>query len=407
MEGGMGRITAETLVDVYQDALKRCAPERLVGETIARLGLEDGDTDVLAIGKCGGRLFDGAATSLHIRSSLVCVPAGYPRPTHRAEVIEGTHPHIGPESFAAGRRAEEFVRSSGRHLLFLISGGGSASLESPLRPWFSEDDVSHANAMLVRSALSIERINTARKHLSAIKGGRLALLAERSTTLIYSDVAAGNEREVASGPSVADHTTNEDAAAVLKTIDDSQCRALGERLLDRDLPDTPKSLPHASAHLIADNRTLLAAAAEIAGATIIEREFNEEVEAVADSLHQTLRIVPAGTIVIAGGEPVVRVSGSGRGGRCTELAVRFARRCADDPLGEVHALFASSDGLDGNSGIAGVVLSCDRQFRLDQGAYDRAVAGSDTLALAGQIGRPVRIPPTGNNLRDIFMMARY
>jgi hydroxypyruvate reductase len=407
MEAAMSRITAATLVDVYQGALERCAPERLVRETIAGLGLADGVVDVVAIGKCAGRLFDGAATSLDVRSSLVCVPAGYPRPTHPAEVMEGTHPQVGPESFAAGRRAEEFVRHSDRHLLFLVSGGGSASVELPLRPWFDEDDLSHANAMLVRSALNIERINTARKHLSAIKGGRLALLAERSTTLIYSDVAADNEHEVASGPSVPDRTTNEEAAAVLQTVDDSRCRSLAERLLDRAVPDTPKVLPRASAHLIADNRTLLGSAGELAGAAIIDREFNDHVEAVAESLHRELRNAPAGTIVIAGGEPVVRVSGRGRGGRCTELAVRFARRCAADPLGEVHALFASSDGLDGNSGIAGVVMSWDRRFRLDRAAFERAVAGSDTLALAIEIGQPIRIPPTGNNLRDIFMMARY
>jgi glycerate-2-kinase len=253
--------------------------------------------------------------------------------------------------------------------------------------------------VLLRSGLSIEQMNTARKHLSAIKGGRLGALARSSSTWIYSDVSKGNEPHVGSGPTVPDSTTNEDAARVLESLGG----ALAGRLRDPAVPETPKTIPFARWSVIAGNETLVSAAAAVSGFPIAAGELNDDVEMVARMLHRQMAGTPA---FVAGGEPTVAVRGEGRGGRCCELALRFARLCIREPVGEVHALFAASDGLDGNSECAGFAVSIDGGSRLDEDAFQAALARSDSYALATTVGRPLLIPPTGNNLRDLFIVAR-
>src|SRR5207244_4381616 len=103
-------------------------------------------------------------------------------------------------------------------ILFLISGGGSACVEQPLKPWFGERDLIDVNDKLVASGLKIGDINCVRKHLSAIKGGRLAARVKRSVTLVYSDVSTGALADVASGPTIADATTKDDAIAIVRKL---------------------------------------------------------------------------------------------------------------------------------------------------------------------------------------------
>jgi hydroxypyruvate reductase len=155
--------------------------------------------------------------------------------------------------------------------------------------------------------------------------------------------------------------------------------------------------------VIADNSTLVRAAAEIAGWEVMDEPLNDDVDDAARLLHARLQ---RSVSFVAGGEPTVIVRGAGRGGRCSELAVRFARLCIREGPRDVQALFASSDGVDGNSGCAGFVVSIGRQSELDEGAFRSAIARSDTYSLAASIGEPVLIPPTGNNLRDLFIVAR-
>jgi hydroxypyruvate reductase len=150
--------------------------------------------------------------------------------------------------------------------------------------------------------------------------------------------------------------------------------------------------------LIADNSTLTGAAAAIVGknAIVIGEQLEGDVRDVARILNERAR---PGKILVAGGEPTVAVKGSGRGGRCSELAVHFARISGDE------ALFASSDGVDGNSGAAGVVLPHRGVAELPRG-WEAALEASDSMSVITQIGEPIMITPTGNNLRDLFLVAR-
>ena len=339
---------------IYLTTLERCAPETLVRQVVD----ENLARNVVAIGKCAGALLDGVAAVLDIEAAFVAIPEGYKLPRTNAEIHIGGHPNMTRASFEAGRALLDFVDAHD-DILFLVSGGGSACVEVPLAP-HSEEELIAANARLVASGLRIGEINAERKKLSAIKGGRLGKRVRgRAVTLVYSDVATGNLTDVASGPS------------------------------DRDL------------RLIADNDTLTATAAALIGERAVrwDGQIECDVAEAATLLARRIDAMRGGEILVAGGEPTVMVRGDGRGGRCSELAVRFAMESA------CEALFASSDGVDGNSGVAGVYLP----GRLEAGGpadWKSALQVSDSFRVVAQVGEPIMIAPTGNNLRDLFLVAR-
>ena len=393
------------LESIYRKTMERCRPETLVRDACHQIDALP--RTVVAIGKAAGALLDGVASIHRIEAAMAVVPHGYREPSYREGVViaHGGHPRIDGTSLYAGDAVTRFVESAG-DLLFLISGGGSACVEKPLEPWFTPADLIEVNARLIDSGLPIASINTVRKHLSAIKGGRLGgRVRGRAITLIHSDVSSGAAGDVASGPTTPDTTTNTDAAAILERI--GGCDRIVTRLRDEALPETVKRLQRAEWRVIADNATLTEAAAQVAAADgwrVVR--YGAQIEtgvqtAAADLARRALQL-ERGEILIAGGEPAVAVRGNGKGGRCMELAVRFAMAM------EGHAgfavLFASSDGVDGNSGAAGAVI--DRfPVSVDQASRD-ALERSDSLTAVARTGRPFIIPPTGNNLRDLYLVAR-
>jgi glycerate 2-kinase len=347
---------------IYAETLRRCAPDVLVRQFVT----PDLPRNIVAIGKCAASLLDGFAAAVPIESAFAAVPAGYPLPRTPAVVMQGGHPQMDSSSFRAGEELVRFVEAH-EDITFLISGGGSACVEVPLTP-LSEDHLIRENARLIASGLPIADINAARKQSSAIKGGRLAeRVRGRHVTLVYSDVASGDLASVASGPSIS-----RDSIAIL----------------------------------IADNETLTSTAASLvrehkhhpvqwAG------QLESAVDTAARDLARRAAALDRNEVLIAGGEPTVVVHGAGRGGRCSEMAVRFALATNEQHL---TALFASSDGVDGSSGAAGFRL--DFPVPLDRSRAEAALAASDSAGTASQIGRPIIIPPTGNNLRDLYLVAR-
>jgi len=336
------------LESIYLQTLERCRPERLIQVP------DDAPRNVVAIGKCAAALFKGVRD---FRDALVIVPEGYPRVDH-VECLIGGHPDLTPDSFAAGKRLLEFVDEHD-DILFLISGGGSACVEWPL-DGHTPEELTRINHELVASGRSIGEINAERRKYSAIKGGRLGdRVRGQCMALIYSDVSTGKLGDVASGP-------------VLKNM-----------------------------HLIADNSTLVDTAAEIAGNAIVWREQIEcDVQEAAERLARAARELQPHQILVAGGEPTVEHKGDGKGGRCCELAARFALQ----QVADVEALFGSSDGVDGNSGIAAAVVRANAP--VDRHRIESELAASNSLAVVEMLGRAIMIPPTGNNLRDLVLLAR-
>ena len=374
------------LEQIYLETLKRCAPERL----IQKVWRDDFPRTVVAIGKCAGALRDG----IDCDDAFVVIPEGYRKPEKPARVVIGGHPQYTDASFAAGEALLEFVDAHD-DITFLISGGGSACVELPLEG-FTREELVDENARLIASGLPIGEINEARKKMSAIKGGKLAQRVRgRCVTLVYSDVSSGALGDVASGPTI---------------------------------PGSDE------VHLIADNDKLTGTAAEIArerGLDVIAwpRQIEGDVEEVAREFADRARELKANQIIIAGGEPTTVVRGKGMGGRCSELAVRFALNCVapaippatsrEDSAGRIAgatqklagvtpklaALFASSDGVDGNSGAAGILLD-PIPTALDRHGIDTELGNSNSMIVATAIGRAIMIPPAGNNLRDLYLLAR-
>ena len=397
---------------IYLQTLEACAPENLVKNVLR----PDLPRAVVALGKCGGALLDGLAD---FDEALAAIPDGYRAPRWRArastgrhkrdrhrhaEVMRGGHPEITAASFAAGQAMIQFVEKH-EDVLFLISGGGSACAEVPLAPWFDERDVIETNARLIAAGLTIGEINCVRKHLSAIKGGRLAARVRgRSVTLVYSDVSVGALADVASGPTLPDATTKDNAIAILQRI--GECDAIVTRLRDPRCPDTVHQIANSRAELIADNTTLTRAAAEIAASMgyvpkRLEEQIEMDVESAAQALAARAHDLRDGEVLIAGGEPTVIRRGDGKGGRCSELAVRLALVAGDRRL---MALFGSSDGIDGNSGVAGIALWLP--VRLDRRVAQDELARSNAFAVAESIGEAITMVPAGNNLRDLYLLAR-
>jgi hydroxypyruvate reductase len=377
---------------IYLGALEQCAPERLV-RGVWRTEMP---RSVVAIGKCAGALLDGIPD---FDDAFVVVPDGYREPAAKARLYKGGHPEITDASFEAGRALLDFVDAHD-DILFLISGGGSACVELPLSPWFDEHDVSDTNARLLKSGASIGEINCVRKHLSAIKGGRLGARArDRSVTLVYSDVSSGSLADVASGPTLPDATTKRDAIAILQRLGGFD--RIVAKLLNEKCPETVKRIERSSVELIADNDTLTAAAAAIAPNAIrCQQQIECDVSAAAKFLLDRVNAMKSGEVFVAGGEPTVVMHGDGRGGRCSELAVRVALGATQ----RMEALFGSSDGVDGNSGVAGIRISLPAAF--DRTMAERELARSNSYEIAAALGEPLTMVPSGNNLRDLYLLAR-
>src|SRR5258708_18321101 len=249
--------------------------------------------DVVAIGKCAGPLLDGFARVVNVRHALAAIPEGYRRPAGERDVVTGGHPDITPASFAAGKRVVEFVEAHD-DVTFLISGGGSACVEQALAPWFGEDDLVALNTRLVASGLPIGAINCVRKHVSAIKGGRLgARVRGRSVTLIYSDVSDNALADVASGPTLPDETTKEQAARIAGIV------------FDENVPETIKQIANGRVVLIADNATLTTTAAELIGAEAVPwgSQIEGDVDDAAAALFERARGLKPGQVLVAGGGP--------------------------------------------------------------------------------------------------------
>jgi glycerate 2-kinase len=336
------------LESIYLRTLERCRPETLVHVP------DDAPRAVVALGKCAAALFRGVR---EYDDALVIVPEGYPR-VDDVECLAGGHPDLTPASFAAGKRLLEFVDQHD-DILFLISGGGSACVEWPL-DGFTFEQLTKINHDLVASGRPISEINAERRTYSAIKGGRLGdRVRGTCVALIYSDVSTGALGDVASGP-------------VLRNM-----------------------------QLIADNSTLVRTAGELAGIAIIWNEQIEcDVQIAAERLAEAARKLKPGEVLVAGGEPTVAHHGNGKGGRCCELAARFALQQVSD----VEALFGSSDGVDGNSGVAGAIIPANAA--VDRHRIESQLADSNSLAVVEMYGQAIMIPPTGNNLRDLVLLAR-
>lgn len=378
-----------------------------------------GRTVVVAIGKAAASM--AAAVEAHWRaplSGVVVVPAGATLDLERLEQIESAHPIPDARSVEAARRLMTAVTPLDAQdlVLALMSGGGSALCALPAPGVTLEEKQAISQALLRRGA-TIREINTVRKHLSAIKGGRLAVHAHPAPviSLMISDIPGDDPTLIASAPTLPDPTTCADALEVLDRHAIEIGAAVRASLIDGSLespkPDT-LAFSRNSHRVIACAQDGLEAAASTAArrglaAHILSDAMQGEARdlasahaAIARQIKRHAQPFAAPCVLLSGGEATVTVHGNGHGGRNTEFALALAVALDGEP--GIHALSAGTDGLDGSGAAAGAWISPDTLTRARARGVDpgKHLRDNDSFGFFDAIGSTVRTGPTFTNIND-------
>jgi hydroxypyruvate reductase len=349
---------------------------------------------------------------------MVVTRYGHGMPTRRIEVVEAAHPV--PDR--AGREAAERILGLVQGLspddlvLALISGGGSALLSLPA-PGLTLQDKQAINKLLLKSGANITEMNCVRKHLSAIKGGRLAAAAApaKVVSLTISDIPGDDPAVIASGPTIADETTFADACAILEKYRISEPHSVID-YLKAAREETPKPgdsrLARTETRMIATPQMSLEAAAQVArdaGASAVilgdslEGESREVAMVHAGIARQVLRHgqpLPRPCVLLSGGETTVTVRGKGRGGRNAEFLLAMAVALQGEA--SVYALAGDTDGIDGTEDNAGALLTPETWARAQQAGISAKahLADNDGYSFFAALGDLVKTGPTLTNVND-------
>jgi len=354
----------------------------------------------------------------HELSGLVVTRYGYAVPCERIEIAEAGHPVPDAAGLIAAQRILALVQglSPDDLVLCLISGGGSSLLPLPLAGLTLEDKQA-VNRALLRSGASISEMNCVRRHLSAIKGGRLAAACHPASvlTLLISDVPGDNPIDIASGPTTADPTTCADAVDIIDrhgieaspAVRDILQSGKGESIKPDDV-----RLSRASTRLIATPQMALEAAAKVARAAGVvavllgdsvegeAREVGKVMAGIARSAARYGNPQPPPCVLLSGGETTVTVRGSGRGGRNVEFLLSLA--IALDAHPGIWAIAGDTDGADGTEERAGAILTPDTLARaraLNIKPKD-SLANNDGHGFFSALGDSVITGPTFTNVND-------
>lgn len=351
-------------------------------------------------------------------TGLVVTRYGYAVPCEQIEILEAAHPVPDEAGAIAARRIMELVTQAGEDdlVLCLISGGGSSLLPMPLNGITLEDKQAISRDLL-KSGATIGEMNCVRRHLSAIKGGRLAeaCFPAKVVNLLISDVPGDDPCDIASGPTVADVSTCDDALDIIRRYDiniPAPIRTLLEQGGAESIkPDHP-TLPAISTIMVATPRLSLQAAAEFAikaGVTplilgdSIEGEARDVGKVLAGITHEVAveqRLAKPPCVLLSGGETTVTVKGDGRGGRNVEFLLSFA--IAIKGHEKIHAIAGDTDGVDGLEEIAGAYASPDTLARAwSAGLKPRdSLANNDGHSFFETLGDSIITGPTLTNVND-------
>jgi hydroxypyruvate reductase len=351
-------------------------------------------------------------------SGLVVTRYGYAVPCERIRIVEAAHPVPDAAGLQAARAMLETVQGLGPDdlVICLVSGGGSALLPLP-GAGIALEDKQAINRALLACGASIGEMNCVRRHLSRIKGGRLAAACHpaRVVNLLISDVPGDDPVDIASGPTVGDPSTCADALAIVRRYGielPPSARALLESGLGESVkPDDPR-LAKVTTHLIASPQMALEAAAEVARAAgvtplilgdSIEGEAREVAKVMAGIALQARRHgQPAGApcVLLSGGETTVTLRGGGRGGRNVEFLLALGIALNGAP--GIHAVAADTDGVDGAEEVAGAFLAPDTLARAwAAGMPPRdSLDDNDAHGFFGRLGDALVTGPTLTNVND-------
>ena len=430
----------ELLRALFEAALAAADPARAIPPYLP--APVPGRTVVVGAGKASAamaRAFETAWRADQQRGpldGLVVTRRGHAVPCERIRIVEASHPVPDQTGEQAARDILDLARGlrPDDQLVCLVSGGGSALLALPA-PALTLADKQAVTRALLRCGATIGEINTVRKHLSAIKGGRLAAAAApaRVVTLAISDVPGDDPAVIASGPTVPDPTSFADARAVLAKYGIDEPKAVIAHLAAA-VDETPKPadpiFANTSFELIASPQQALSAAADAALArniapVVLSDRIEGEARDVA-AMHAAIalqlragsfrvggQIIMPPAVLLSGGETTVTVHGQGRGGRNSEFLLALAAALAKDPGGpeRIAALACDTDGIDGTEDNAGAIVYPNTIIRAASSgiAIKQALTENDAYGFFAALGDLVVTGPTLTNVNDfraILVLAR-
>ncbi len=398
---------AQKIIDA---AIKDNLPDEAVRHALT--GREfTGNLYLIAIGKAAWQMAAAADECLggKVKEGLVITKYDHSQgPIANYRIIEAGHPVSDENSYAAAQAALDMVSglSSDDTVLFLVSGGGSALFEKPLVP---EEEMRDVTKQLLACGADITEMNTIRKRLSAVKGGKFAKACPaKVVAVVLSDILGDPLDMIASGPAAPDKSLREQAKALVAKYD----LKLSEKALKLLDIETPKQLDNVESHIVGSVRRLCESAAKTAS------ELGYEPHVLTDQLCCEAR--DAGSFLasiarthaddgkalayIAGGETVVHLTGKGLGGRNQEIALSAAAGIAG--LDNVLVFSLGSDGTDGPTDAAGgIVDGCTAGKLADIGiSIDKVLADNDAYTALGKVDGLLMTGPTGTNVNDVAVV---
>ena len=424
--------------EIFEHALSECSIPRAfsrhvlyehgelrLGNDLYALGSFE-RTIVVSIGKAGHTMAEALVNTVGSGlMGVVACPNAPPAQLFGFRYFLGGHPLPNEDSLRAGDSILRLLSMPSPETLvvYLISGGASAIAEKPISAAISLADMVETYKALVHSGAPISEINAIRKHLSALKGGRVARAAAPSyqASVLVSDVPEGALDALASGPTMPDTTTVDDCYAIAKRFNllknfPPAVRTLFER---EQLEETPKQIDPAFQRsrytTVLSNATAVNAAVERAALSGFAIEVDNgcddwNYERAADHLLTRLRELRQGVsrvCLISGGEVTVKVGTKpGLGGRNQQFALYCAQKIAGE---NITVLSAGTDGIDGNSPAAGAVVDGTTVERAGLRGLDTATALAtfNTYPVFDAIGDAIMTGPTGNNVRDLRILMAY
>ena len=403
------RKDADRIID---RAIKESLPDSAVRKALQEFPETKGKVVLIAVGKAAWQMADAAYGFLgdRICSGVVVTKYDHSKgPIGPLEIYEGGHPVPDENSYRGTSAAIKAVEGLGEEdiVLFLVSGGGSALFEKPLIP---SSDMARLTSELLASGASITEMNTIRKRMSAVKGGKFALLCKPAKvfSIVLSDIIGDPLDMIASGPAYPDSSTREEAAAIAEayglTLTDEMKKLLAE--------ETPKSLDNVETHVTGSVRELCASASRAAEElgyksfvitsylSCIAREAGVMMADIA--MHN--KDSKESLAFIMGGETVVKLTGKGKGGRNQELALSAAPLLSSVENAAVFSV--GSDGTDGPTDAAGGYVDSDTLSILKAKGIDvqKVLEDNDAYHALEKCGGLVITGPTGTNVNDVSVL---
>lgn len=403
---------------IISRSIQDMLPDSAVEHALAGVDLP-GSIYVAAFGKAAWQMANAAARILgkRIRRGVVVTKYAHARGGIPGfQILEAGHPVPDENSVRGAEQIMELMKEAGEQdsIVLLVSGGGSALLEKP-EEGLTLDDIQQVTEQLLQCGAAIQEINVIRKRLSAVKGGKLAMMCRKARIyqVVLSDIIDDNLEMIASGPACADTSTYED----VRRIKEKYNLRFSEKVEAALQRETPKQIDHVESVITGSVRELCRSAARNAGelgyepyilTASLDCEAREAGEFMASIARSIGKVGQAGFVkpcaIIAGGETVVNLTGSGKGGRNQELALSAARGI--DGMEDVVVFSVGSDGTDGPTDAAGGMVDGCTMARLRQAGmdYEKIMKDNDSYHALKQVDGLIVTGATGTNVNDVAVI---